>query len=131
MATPTRSLRRVSSFSPRSHDTKAAAPISGATIPMPEPRNAPSSLGAQPVLPPLPDVMLEPIVRLALQEDLGAAGDVTTDALIDPTTRGRWTLKARNGGVVAGLDAALLAARLVDVATFIKVEKCDGESVVA
>lgn len=65
-------------------------------------------------LPPLPDVVLEPIVKLALAEDLGAAGDVTTDALIDPEAQGRWALAARRGGVVAGLDAAMLAAWMID-----------------
>ena len=60
---------------------------------MPERRNAPSSPGLKRALPPLPDVMLEPIVRLALQEDLGAAGDVTTDALIISDARGRWALR--------------------------------------
>ncbi|MEL6831134.1 MAG: nicotinate-nucleotide diphosphorylase (carboxylating), partial [Pseudomonadota bacterium] len=29
--------------------------------------------------PPLPDIVLDPIVRLALSEDLGRAGDLTTD----------------------------------------------------
>ena len=59
-------------------------------------------------------MVLEPIVKLALTEDLGAAGDVTTDALIDPETQGRWAIAARRGGVVAGLDAAMLAAWLID-----------------
>ena len=65
-------------------------------------------------LPPLPDVLLEPIVKLALTEDLGAAGDVTTDALIDPETQGRWVFAARRAGVVAGLDAAMLGAWMID-----------------
>ncbi len=65
-------------------------------------------------LPPLPDLVLEPIVKLALAEDLGIAGDVTTDALIDPQTQGRWKIAAREAGVVAGLDAASLAAWLID-----------------
>lgn len=66
------------------------------------------------MLPPLPDIVLEPIVKLALAEDLGVAGDVTTDALIDPETDGRWVVRAREGGVVAGLDAATLAGWLID-----------------
>ena len=37
--------------------------------------------------PPLPDIVLEPIVRLALAEDLGRAGDLTTDATIAPGTQ--------------------------------------------
>jgi nicotinate-nucleotide pyrophosphorylase (carboxylating) len=66
------------------------------------------------LLPPLPDVVIEPIVKLALQEDLGVAGDVTTDALIDPETQGRWAMRAREAGVVAGLDAATLTAWMID-----------------
>ncbi len=66
------------------------------------------------MLPPLPDIVLEPIVKLALAEDLGVAGDVTTDALIDPETDGRWIVRAREAGVVAGLDAATLAGWMID-----------------
>jgi nicotinate-nucleotide pyrophosphorylase (carboxylating) len=66
------------------------------------------------MLPPLPDIVLEPIVKLALAEDLGVAGDVTTDALIDPETDGRWVVRAREAGVVAGLDAATLAGWMID-----------------
>ena len=66
------------------------------------------------MLPPLPDIVLEPIVKLALAEDLGVAGDVTTDALIDPETDGRWIVRARETGVVAGLDAATLAGWMID-----------------
>jgi len=80
---------------------------------------------------PLPDVMLEPIVRLALQEDLGAAGDVTTDALIDPNARGRWALRARKDGVIAGLDAAGLTAWIVDPDILFKNSRGDGARVKA
>lgn len=65
-------------------------------------------------LPPLPDLVLEPIVKLALTEDLGVAGDVTTDALIDPELDGHWAVRAREAGVIAGLDAATLAGWLID-----------------
>jgi len=70
-------------------------------------------------------------VRLALAEDLGAAGDVTTDALIDPDTRGRWAMRARKSGVVAGLDAAGLAAWFVDPDLTLEIETQDGELVEA
>ena len=33
-------------------------------------------------IPPLPDVVIEPLVRLALTEDFGRGGDITTDAVI-------------------------------------------------
>lgn len=70
--------------------------------------------------------MLEPIVRLALAEDLGAAGDVTTDALIDPEAQGRWAIAARRGGVIAGLDAAMLAAWLIDTDLEFAIAAGDG-----
>lgn len=62
----------------------------------------------------LPDVVLEPIVRMALAEDLGRAGDVTTLATVDPNLEVQWVLRARSAGVLAGLDAAALTLRLID-----------------
>lgn len=82
-------------------------------------------------MPPLPDIVLEPIVKLALAEDLGVAGDVTTDALIDPEAQGRWVLAARKAGVVAGLDAATLAGWLIDPDLQFTVRAPDGASVKA
>jgi nicotinate-nucleotide pyrophosphorylase (carboxylating) len=96
---------------------------------MPERRNAPFSPQRPFALAPLPDVILEPIVKLALAEDLGVAGDLTTDALIDPETRGRWALRARKPGVVAGLDAASLTAWFVDPDLLFDIKKQDGASI--
>jgi nicotinate-nucleotide pyrophosphorylase (carboxylating) len=62
----------------------------------------------------LPDVVIEPIVRMALAEDLGRAGDVTTLATVDPDHEVQWVLRARSAGVLAGLDAATLTLRLID-----------------
>ncbi|MGD9967206.1 MAG: carboxylating nicotinate-nucleotide diphosphorylase [Hyphomonadaceae bacterium] len=90
---------------------------------------AASSLETARLLPPLPNPVLEPIVRLALAEDLGAAGDVTTDALIDPSTQGRWAVRAREAGIVAGLDAAILAGAMIDPALKIVVRAPDGSRV--
>ena len=56
------------------------------------------------LLPPLPTVMLEPLVRAALLEDLGLAGDLTTDAIVPAGLRTVTSLAARQPGVVAGLD---------------------------
>lgn len=96
---------------------------------MPTRRDAPSS--PAPTLPPLPDIVLEPIVKLALTEDLGVAGDVTTDALIDPETQGRWQVKARKAGVVAGLDAAVLAGWMVDSDLAFEINAPDGARIKA
>lgn len=94
---------------------------------MPQRPTAPSPQAR--TLPPLPDVILEPIVKLALTEDLGAAGDVTTDALIDPETQGRWALRAREAGVVAGLDAAMLAGWIIDPDMHFTITAQDGARV--
>lgn len=95
---------------------------------MPDHRTAPSSQG-QTMLPPLPDVLLEPIVKLALAEDLGAAGDVTTDALIDPDADGKWAIRAREAGVVAGLDAATFAGWMIDPDIEYTIAALDGARV--
>lgn len=62
----------------------------------------------------LPDVVIEPIVRMALAEDLGRAGDVTTLATVDSDLEVQWVLRARSAGILAGLDAAALTLRLID-----------------
>ena len=63
---------------------------------------------------PLPDVMLEPLVRMALLEDLGRAGDLTTDTIVPADARDELRLVARQDGVLAGLDLARLAFTLMD-----------------
>jgi nicotinate-nucleotide pyrophosphorylase (carboxylating) len=63
----------------------------------------------------LPDLMLEPIVRLALLEDFGRGGDAT-GGLMRPGERLNAQFAARKAGVVAGLDCARLACQLVDPA---------------
>ena len=78
------------------------------------------------MIPSLPALMLEPMVRAALLEDLGRAGDLTTDAIVPPTARARTALVARQRGVVAGLDAAAMAFRLVDPSIEIAIERPDG-----
>ena len=65
-------------------------------------------------IPPLPDVVIEPLVRLALTEDFGRGGDITTDAVIPADTRMRAIIDAREPGIAAGYDAARLSLRLVD-----------------
>lgn len=62
----------------------------------------------------LPDVILEPLVRAALEEDLGAYGDVTTRAVIPAETRYDARIVARQPGVVSGLALARIAFRLID-----------------
>ncbi|MBV8061359.1 MAG: carboxylating nicotinate-nucleotide diphosphorylase [Alphaproteobacteria bacterium] len=82
-------------------------------------------------LQPLPDVMLEPFVRMALLEDLGRAGDITTTSIIPATKKGEAIFVARKKGVIAGLDLVRLAFHAVDPA--VKVTCCveDGHAVKA
>jgi nicotinate-nucleotide pyrophosphorylase (carboxylating) len=80
-------------------------------------------------VPPLPTLMIEPVVRLALIEDLGRAGDLTTDAIVPADVRAATALVARQPGVVAGLDLARLAFRLVDPSIEMSVERGDGSRV--
>ena len=80
---------------------------------------------------PLPAIMLEPLVRAALLEDLGRAGDLTTDAIVPNEQRTTTVLAARQPGVVAGLDLAALAFRLLDPDVTISVQRADGSAVTA
>lgn len=76
----------------------------------------------------LPDMALEPMIRAALMEDLGAYGDATARAVIAPGTRCRAQLAARGDGRVSGLRLADLAFRLVDPALETKVLVADGSA---
>src|SRR5437764_406033 len=53
-------------------------------------------------------LLIEPIVRAALAEDLGRAGDITSDAVVPAEARIDAMIAARQSGVLAGLDAAIL-----------------------
>jgi nicotinate-nucleotide pyrophosphorylase (carboxylating) len=77
----------------------------------------------------LPRIMIEPLVRMALLEDLGRAGDLTTAAIVPADRRATTLLVARQAGVVAGLDLAGLAFQLIDPAIEIRVERDDGAAV--
>jgi nicotinate-nucleotide pyrophosphorylase (carboxylating) len=78
------------------------------------------------MLPSLPAIMVEPAVRAALLEDLGRAGDLTTDAIVPTGLRTECAIVARQAGVVAGLDYAIAAFRLIDPAIETLVERPDG-----
>ena len=74
----------------------------------------------------LPRVIVEPIVRNALAEDLGLAGDITSAAVIPGDHRSTVVMAARQPGVIAGLDAAELAFQLVDPAITFFTARLDG-----
>lgn len=79
---------------------------------------------------PLPRIMLEPLVRAALLEDLGRAGDITSNAIAPASEQAAMTLTARDHGVLAGIDLAILAFQLIDPAIRIDVSVTDGSALV-
>ncbi|MCA2375420.1 carboxylating nicotinate-nucleotide diphosphorylase [Agrobacterium sp. 22-211-1] len=81
-------------------------------------------------LAPLPRLIIEPLVRNALLEDLGLAGDITSAAVIPADHRSVVVMAAREPGVIAGLDAAELAFQLVDPAIIMTRHVEDGATVV-
>ena len=82
-------------------------------------------------VPPLPAIMIEPLVCAALLEDLGRAGDITTDAIVPVDMRAATALVARKAGVVAGLDCAAVAFRLIEPAIRIEILRPDGNAITA
>ncbi len=74
----------------------------------------------------LPRIILERLVRAALEEDLGGAGDITSTACIPKGARIRAEIRARQAGVLAGIDCAALAFELAGGAG-VRVEVVDGE----
>lgn len=80
---------------------------------------------------PLPDLILEPMVRSALMEDLGSYGDITTRTVIPADTIITANLNVREAGVVSGLQVAALAFRLVDPDLKITIHVGDGQQIAA
>ncbi|MBC5800254.1 MAG: carboxylating nicotinate-nucleotide diphosphorylase [Candidatus Eremiobacteraeota bacterium] len=66
------------------------------------------------------------MVRAALAEDLGLGGDITAQATVPADARARGALVARAGGVLAGLEVALAAFRLLDAQIAVDVHYRDG-----
>jgi nicotinate-nucleotide pyrophosphorylase (carboxylating) len=74
-------------------------------------------------------LIVEPIVRAALLEDLGRAGDITTEAVVPAEATVEAVIAARQAGVLAGLDAALLAFELLDPALRIERRRSEGDRI--
>ncbi len=76
-----------------------------------------------------PPGLLEELTRAALAEDLGRAGDLTSQAVVPPGARARAVIAAREPGVVAGLALAREAFRQVDPAIAFEAALEDGGGV--
>jgi nicotinate-nucleotide pyrophosphorylase (carboxylating) len=71
----------------------------------------------------------ERLLRVALEEDLGRAGDLTTEAVVPPDARASGTIGARRAGVLAGVDVAAHAFTLYDPTVTVNVLRRDGTEV--
>lgn len=76
-------------------------------------------------------LLLESLVRAALLEDLGRAGDVTTEAIVEPGRCAIAEIRTREAGVMAGSDAARLAFTLLDPECEITLHNHDGSPIEA
>ena len=64
--------------------------------------------------PPLPQIIIEPMVRRALEEDFGVGGDLTSNLLVPASATAKLYFKSRATGVISGMEAARLTFELVD-----------------
>jgi nicotinate-nucleotide pyrophosphorylase (carboxylating) len=71
---------------------------------------------------------LDHIIDMALEEDIGA-GDITTEATVEPTKTGRGVIVARQPLVVAGLQVAVRVFERVDAQLLVEVHATDGDAV--
>lgn len=77
-------------------------------------------------LPLLPQTIIEPMVRRALDEDFGNSGDITARLLVPERARGKLYMRARDTGILAGLQPAALTYALVDPRVKFTAKKKDG-----
>lgn len=77
----------------------------------------------------LPALLLEPLVRAALVEDLAPSGDLTTTSVVPAEAEAHVRIAARKSGRIAGLEAARTAFRLIDPSLRIAILVNDGEDV--
>ena len=76
----------------------------------------------------LPDLVIEPVVRMALAEDLGRAGDVTAAACIPDGARMKAVFAARRPGVLAGIRCVPLTVLALDPDASIELKLNDGDA---
>jgi nicotinate-nucleotide pyrophosphorylase (carboxylating) len=73
-------------------------------------------------------LLYEDLVRKALADDLGQAGDITTDAIVPPDAEATATIVARAPGRIAGMTIALFAFRCLDPRLTAEIRIADGSN---
>jgi nicotinate-nucleotide pyrophosphorylase (carboxylating) len=74
-------------------------------------------------------LLYEGILRTAFEEDLGLAGDITSDAIIPTRVAGRFVLRNRKPGTIAGLGVAARAFTFFDPTLRVELLAGDGDRV--
>ncbi len=82
-------------------------------------------------LTPLPTLVLRPMVERALAEDFGNSGDITARLLVPESAAGSLVMRARETGVIAGMQAAQMTYDLVDPTVKFETLSPTGSSVEA
>ncbi|MBN1568370.1 MAG: carboxylating nicotinate-nucleotide diphosphorylase [Acidobacteria bacterium] len=82
-------------------------------------------------LAPLLPILYEEAVRRALLEDLGARGDITTDAIVSPEDTASARIIARERGRIAGIEIARHAFHSLDSNIRYEILRRDGDDVEA
>ena len=76
----------------------------------------------------LPPHLVATAIARALEEDLGTAGDITTDGIVPGEAQGKAAIVSRQAGVIAGLDLAEAAFKALDPDTrFVRVVEDGGK----
>jgi nicotinate-nucleotide pyrophosphorylase (carboxylating) len=79
----------------------------------------------------LPQILVDEAIAAALREDLGLAGDITTDATVPQDACAVGIIGARKAGVIAGMQLVETAFKTLDPDAAIDVRVCDGGTVAA
>lgn len=83
-------------------------------------------MSTPPSLAPLPRILVDKAVAAALEEDLGDAGDITTDATIPADAATTAAIAARKPGRIAGLQLAEAAFTALDPGAQFEIRIPDG-----
>ena len=84
---------------------------------------------AQSLPPHLSAIIIEDAVRAALSEDLGLAGDITSNATIPENAKAKAVLASREKGIISGLDLAHKAFSIIEPTISFKQLVRDGDQV--
>jgi nicotinate-nucleotide pyrophosphorylase (carboxylating) len=76
-------------------------------------------------------LIFQPILRRALEEDLGLAGDMTSDVVVPEHARARASLVSRKPGRIAGLQVALATFEILSPEIKTHTQHTDGDDVTA